>query len=86
MNGLTANGFGTGAGFGWPVIGVIRRIPTKSGFAAAGKEDLVAGIGRRDTGADFSAQKPMQFWRGKFLRDHLWSLLSPLDRTVNFNG
>ena len=53
MNGLAANGFGTAAGFGWPAIGVIRRGPTQSGFAAAGKEGLVAGIGRRDTGTDF---------------------------------
>src|SRR5271155_5549878 len=46
------NGYGTAAGSGSVVIGVIRRIRTPFGFAVTGVTGRMAGVEYRDTGAE----------------------------------
>ncbi len=51
------NGYGTAAGSGSVVIGVIRRIRTPFGFAVTGVTGRMAGVEYRDTGAELITRK-----------------------------
>src|SRR5579862_461881 len=54
MPGLAANGCGTAAGFGGPVIGLILHTRMPFGWAVIGAGDRTAGTGDRDTGGELA--------------------------------
>ena len=84
MCGLTANGYGTAAGFGLAVIGVCRHIPMQGGSEAIGPEGLAVGMERGGIGGSFNLpdgfQQLSSLFQGSengafrrsalFLRDH----------------